>query len=335
MSNAPQAPRPLTLPDLLDLKVVGDPQLSADGSRLAWVVAEANKTDTPKPRSRVWTMVLEGGEPRAFTAEYRTDAAPRWSPDGGMLAFVSDRRDAGKPWLYAIPIGGPECTGGEAELLWDSPGDVSQPRWSPDGRRIACLMTDADTAEQRARKERKDDPRVADSDWRFDRLWVVDVATRQAHCATGERVHVWEYDWSPDGQRLVALVSDHPGDDAWFHAELVTVPAAGGNSDPLCTTRKQYALPRWSPDGRQIAFLSSTWSDPGVVGGDIWVVDAPCGEPRNLTAESGVSASFLAWEPGSAGILFLGYGEGKLTLGRLAVAAGTMERFWTEPITAA
>lgn len=335
MSTDPQTPRPVTLLDLLDLKVVSDPQLSPDGKRLAWVVAEANKTDTPKPRSRVWTMVLDGGEARPFTAAYHSDGAPRWSPDGERLAFVSDRKEAGRSRLYVIPIGGPESTGGEADLFWDSPGDVSQPLWSPDGRAIACRMTDADTPEQRARKQRKDDPQVADSDWRFDRLWVVDAATRKAHCATGERVHVWEYDWSPDGQRFVALVSDHPGDDAWFHAELVTVPAAGGNSDPLCTTRKQYALPRWSPDGRQIAFLSSIWSDAGVVGGDVWVVDAGGGEPRNLTAESGVSASFLSWEPDGAGILFLGYGEGKLTFGRIAVATGAMERFWTEPITAA
>jgi dipeptidyl aminopeptidase/acylaminoacyl peptidase len=176
---------------------------------------------------------------------------------------------------------------------------------------------------------------VADSDWRFARLWVVDVATRAARCVTGERVHVWEYDWSPDGERFVALVSDRPGDDAWFNAELATVPSSGGNSDPLCTTRKQYAMPRWSPDGRSIAFLSCTWSDPGVVGGDIWVVDATGGDPRSLTSGSGVSVSCLAWEPDSAGIRFLGYGEGKLTCGRAPVAAGELERFWTEPITAA
>src|SRR3989442_264746 len=101
---------------------------------------------------------------------------------------------------------------------------VSEPQLSHDGSRLAWVVADADNEEQKARKARKDDPGVADSDWRFARLWVVDAATREARCVTGERVHVWEYGWSPDGQRFVALVSDHPGDDAWYHAELVTVP---------------------------------------------------------------------------------------------------------------
>src|SRR5205807_261739 len=116
---------------------------------------------------------------------------------------------------------------------------------------------------------------------------------------------------------------------------LVTLSAAGGNSDPLCRTGKQYAMPRWSPDGRFIAFISCTWSDAGVIGGDVWIVDARGGEPRSLTGASGVSVSCLEWEPDSAGMLFLGYGGGKLTFGRIDLPGGGLERFWTEPITAA
>jgi dipeptidyl aminopeptidase/acylaminoacyl peptidase len=351
------APRRVTLNDLLDLKLVSDPQLSPDGRRLAWVVGEANKTDTPKPRSRVWAMALDGGSPRPLTGEHHTDAAPRWSPDGRHLLFISDRKEAGKPRLYLMPVGGPESVGGEAELLWPSVGDVSQPCWSADGRRVACLMTDLETDEQRKRKERKDDPQVFDEEPRFDRLWVVDLETRRCsrsgstRCVTGERVHVWEFDESPDGSRFVALVSDRRGEDAWYSARLVTVPAAGGEATLLCTTGKQYAMPRWSPDGRWIAFLSCTWSDRGVIGGDMWVVSAdgageprldaqrqrrgPDPGPRNLTAGSSVSVSCLAWEPESAGILFLGYGEGQLTAGRVDRDTGATERFWTEPITAA
>jgi len=382
MPTHSSAPRRVILADLLDLKLVSDPQLSPDGRRLAWVVGEANKTDTPKPRSRVWAMALDGGgreerpqgarsgSTRPLTGAHGTDTAPRWSPDGRHLLFISDRKagageprfgrgadsgggrapgegagyppsvgegpdPGGKPRLYRMPLGGPDSLGGEAELLWPSAGDVSQPCWSPDGSRVACLMTDPDTDEQRKRNERKDDAQVFDEEPRFDRLWVIDVETRAARCVTGERLHVWQFDESPDGNRFVALVSDRPGEDAWYSARLVTVPAAGGDATPLCTTGKQYAMPRWSPDGRWIAFLSCTWSDRGVIGGDVWVVSVDGGTPRNLTAGSGVSASCLAWEPDSAGIVFLGYGEGQLTAGRIDREAGATERFWTEPITAA
>ena len=62
--------------DLLDLKLVSDPQLSPEGSRLAWVVADANKTDTPKPRSRVWAMALDGGSARPLTGFAQTQKSP-------------------------------------------------------------------------------------------------------------------------------------------------------------------------------------------------------------------------------------------------------------------
>ena len=61
MPTDSSVPRRVTLADLLDLKVVSDPQLSPDGNWLAWVVAESNKTETPKPRSRIWAMTPLNG----------------------------------------------------------------------------------------------------------------------------------------------------------------------------------------------------------------------------------------------------------------------------------
>ena len=73
-----------------------------------------------------------------------------------------------------------------------------------------------------------------------------------------------------DAHHATVALSDRPGDDAWYHAELVTVPAAGGNSDPLCTTRKQVAMPR----SETMYSSLSTSSNDGVFGAPFLCVHA-------------------------------------------------------------
>ncbi|MCA1670423.1 MAG: LpqB family beta-propeller domain-containing protein, partial [Thermomicrobia bacterium] len=84
--------RTVTNDDLFALRVIGEFQVSPDGSRVAFVVA---RTDTEKDRtvSNLWIVDTAGGRPRQLTTAYVSDSAPRWSPDGRMVAFVSDREE--------------------------------------------------------------------------------------------------------------------------------------------------------------------------------------------------------------------------------------------------
>ena len=125
-------PRPITPEDLLAFKEVGDVQISPDGALIAFVVADSFKTDTSAPRSQIWVVPAAGGAARPWTTGPRADTAPRWSPDGRTLAFLSDREDDGTPQIYLL-----DRDGGEARRLTNQPCAVVEIAWSPDGTRIA------------------------------------------------------------------------------------------------------------------------------------------------------------------------------------------------------
>ncbi len=151
---------------------------------------------------------------------------------------------------------------------------------------------------------------------------------------TPPNLHVYEFDWSPDSQSLAYIAADPPGQNNWWVAKLYTqslvataapsyasavapsfssaAPNAGGREgwDPKPTPilspsevagplhGLQIAVPRWSPDGKFIAFIGGLMSDQGVTGGDVWIIPASGGEPRDLTPRRPTSAASITWGPG-------------------------------------
>ena len=320
----------LSVEDVLDLRVVSDVQLAPGGDRVAFVLADGFKPHDEPAQSRVWLVDVANGCARPFTAGPRSDREPRWAPDGGQLAFTSDRIEKGKHQLFVIDV-----AAGEARRVVETPTKVSQPAWSPDGRSIAFIATEPPTDAEKKRKDDHDDADVADAAPKFDRLYVSDVAASTFRQVTDGPHHVWEYDWSPDGSRFVLLTAPRPTDDGWFDSELSIVSAGGGEPQRLVRTGKQFAVPRWSPDGRHVAFISCTWSDPGLVGGDVLVADVASGAVRNLTEGRPLSASWLEWKKDGSGLVFLAHESGNVGLNEIDLAGRAIRQWWLEPFTCA
>src|SRR6516164_5075837 len=154
---------------MLRYRTLPDVRVSPDGKRVAFVVREAIlDREKSEYREQIWLAASDGTASRQVTFAEQTSNAPRWSPDGQWIAFLSKRGDKFAN-VWVLP-----ADGGEAWRLTDSKSDVMQLSWSPDGKWIAYLSPEPDPDKERREKE-KDDARVVGSDEHPTRLWLVSL----------------------------------------------------------------------------------------------------------------------------------------------------------------
>jgi dipeptidyl aminopeptidase/acylaminoacyl peptidase len=221
-ASSPAAAQPMREDDLLRFVWIADPQISPDGSRVAftrvWVDADGDEY-----RTQIW-MAERGRPARAWTSG-QSDAQPRWSPDGLWLAFVR-KTEAGKPsQIHLVP-----ADGGESTPLTSLEGGASEPAWSPDGARIAFTSAHNAALDDPARKKPKNEPgRVVTKpvfrendvgfhdERRKDHVWVIARAGGAARALTAGVFSESGPRWSRDGRRIL-FVSDRR-DEPWFGSE--------------------------------------------------------------------------------------------------------------------
>ncbi len=142
--------RPITEKDLWDFVWIGDPQVSPDGSRVAFVRVTVNDKKEGYNTS-IWSVPVAGGEaPRQLT-KGEHDTTPRWSPDGKFLLFLRSTEKDGKPeppQLAMLPM-----AGGDSFVFTDLPKGAGSPVWAPDGKNIA--FTSETNPEDLAKQEKK------------------------------------------------------------------------------------------------------------------------------------------------------------------------------------
>ncbi len=323
-----RAPRP---DDLYALRVPMDVRLSPDGSRIAFVVKESGP-DRDEYRQSLWLLPADGSAPaRRLTLGAKNDTAPRWSPDGRTLAFLSDRGavlragDAGFRPRDARPIpidsGGTRqpvdatqvwllpMDGGEASQLTTLPESVSDLAWSPDGRRL-CICSPATTSSER-RPDRapgeppKPDARLIDRlqymlngvgfiDDKPPNLWIVDVADRTARRLTSGPSHDEQPAWSPDGSRICFVSNRHPDPDLTWRFDLYLIEADGGRVVRVTGGRgdRLFQHPAWSPDGAWIATMGHRYPAGNASRNDIWRFRAEPGQVgENLSGAADLMAA--------------------------------------------
>jgi dipeptidyl aminopeptidase/acylaminoacyl peptidase len=275
--------------ELIDIDHPADVQLAPDGTYAIFVLGKGYKLAAdkvaPKTLYRVDTAT---GKMSALTdSDTGTNEAPRLSPDGTKLAFFSNRTHHAEMQLYLMP-----ANGGEAQSLTDLRGGIDTPQWLPDGEWISFLYHGSPDLAPRL----DPDPIVVDAHPPFKRVWRINIITRELLSISPEATHVFEYAWSPDGTKLALLIAAHPNPaEGWYAAQLHTIALDTGEMKQVCTVTNQMGRLAWSPDGDSLAFVAGVMSDEGNVSGEIYVVAAAGGEPRNITPGTQHSITWITW----------------------------------------
>jgi dipeptidyl aminopeptidase/acylaminoacyl peptidase len=291
---AAQAPGAWTPELTLTVKRVPTVVPSPDGTQVAFVVGEA-VTDGERSEwvNQIHLAAADGSGSRQLTRGEKSSSDPRWSPDGRAIAFLSTRNGKANIWRISV-------SGGEAEMITDAKGVVSAFEWSPDGSTIAFVMRDAKTeAEEQAIKEKRD-WRTLDEAVKMNRLHVVPLAkdaggSRPPRLLTTDARSVNEFSWAPDGRTIVFAHQKAPAFDYWPTSDLALVTVADGTVTPLAASTRAEEQPRYSPDGRFIAFTIS--DDPPAWAYDrrVHVVPAKGGPARPLAETPDAQATILGW----------------------------------------
>jgi dipeptidyl aminopeptidase/acylaminoacyl peptidase len=293
--------RPMTPEDVLALKNAGAPQMSPDGKTVVYTLSSADLKDN-KSRTEIWIVSTSGGKPRRFTSG-KEDRAPQWSPDGQWIAFLSTRdggNDSPKPQIYVI-----SPFGGEAEKLTDSKTGAQSFTWSPDSKRIAYVAeTPLSDAEEKKQKD-KDDAQVIDGDFRFSRLWTIDVESKKTQEIVKGDFVIGDPQWSPDNARISYTTNPTSKPDDGSLSDIFIANADGsGTPHKLFENDGPDTGARWSPDGKWIAFNSRDTKN-GVIGlQHLYVISPEGGTPRAAAPGFDGQASGVTWSRDSSTLYF-------------------------------
>ena len=192
---------------------------------VAYVVS-SNDREADEARSAIWMASWDGKQRLALTAAADGTEKPKWSPDGGYLAFLSKPAGSDKAQIMLL-----DRRGGNASQLTKVTGDIGDYAWSPDGKRLVFTMTDTDAGTV---------PKpivIGTMHFKQDADGYIGAEQRQ---------HLYLFDVG--SKRVDALTAD---------------------------SQYNEALPSWSPDGSQIAFVRTRVRGPDQVGrADIDVGDS-------------------------------------------------------------
>jgi dipeptidyl aminopeptidase/acylaminoacyl peptidase len=314
-SGTPAASNSKSLDDamkaMFDVHTFQQSEISPNGKQVAWVESLSGPGGAPSANSAIYvaelsapdvTTRITAGDGKTAFEEH--DLA--WSPDGKQIAFLSDAATQGQLQLFVA-----NASGTDAKQLTHLKGFVASPGWAPDGKTVALLFTENATRAAGPLVAETPDEGVVSEEFLEQRLTLVDPATANVRQISAADLYVYEFDWAPDSKRLVITAAHGNGDDNWYIAGLFKIDAASGAmTDVVAKPGMQIGVPKWSPDGKTIAFIGGLMSDEPIVGGDVYLVPEAGGHAQNVTPGMRQTASWLTWTRDSKRILIAEYVDG-------------------------
>jgi dipeptidyl aminopeptidase/acylaminoacyl peptidase len=334
--------RPFDVNALLELKRIGDPQISPDGRWVAFTVQTVDVAANKKPQ-QVWIMPLSGGDPRQITHDGEANQRPRWSPDSKRIAYVSDRSGALQIWLM-------DPDGGNAKQVTDLSTEADGVLFSPDGNNLVFTSSvypqcGADDACNRKliEAERAGKARAHIYTELLYRHWTTWGSKRRSHLLVVPTVGHGavrdltpgnrdvppfslggqdDYDISPDGKEVCYSMNADPVPAISTNSDLYVIPIAGGDARKITSTPGADSSPKYSPDGKYLAWRAQTRAGYESDRWRLMVLERTAGRVSNLTESLDRWVNSFTWSPDSTNLFFTVGDRGRQNIQLMSVNGG-------------
>lgn len=276
--KANQGGRDITIDDLYIWQLPGNPQVSPDGTRIVYEVLSIDK-EADEYRNTLW-LIHGDNEPRKLTSGQWRDGSAAWSPDGGKIAFTSNRAEGSQ--IFVLPI-----DGGEATQITTIESGVDQFLWSPDGSKFAF------TSKIKPKKTSDSDVKVITSAYyKFDgmgfiddkrsHIFVVDASGGEAEqLTTGDYNHA-QIAFAPNGYELAFVANREENWDTRRENDIWTIDIHSKQMRKLTDGQGHWHSPLYSPDGKWLAFMGTADAYSQDVNDGLYIMPTRGGDMRRL-----------------------------------------------------
>lgn len=318
--------------DLFSLEVASDPQISADGSRIAYV-RHSGDIMTDRMRTTIWVIEVRTGQQMPVVAGPGFHSRPRWSPDGTRLAYLSTA-EGGSAQMFVRWM-----QSGESVRLSGLPQTPTSIAWSPDGRRIAYSMFvpgegmklgDLPGKPEGAKWAEPLEIHTALT-YRRDGAGYLKpgnshIFTISADGGASRQLTYGPFNdegplsWTPDGGAILFGGSRSP---SWevepFDSEVFVLELEGNKLTSLTDRDGPDGNPVASPDGRLIAFLGFDDEKLGYHNTLLYVMNRDGSNRRTLTSSLDRSVESPSWSSDSRSIYVTYDDRGETRIARIGL----------------
>jgi dipeptidyl aminopeptidase/acylaminoacyl peptidase len=337
--------KPFDVNALLELKRISDPQISPDGKLVAFTVQTVDVAANKKP-VQVWIVPLEGGAPRQITQDGESNQRPRWSPDSRRIAYLSDRAGSSQIWMM-------DPDGRNATQVTNLATEADGHLFSPDGKNLvftsavypecgaddACNKKNLD-AEKTSKVKARIYTELLYRHWntwqgkRRSHLLVIPVAGGTVRDLTPGQHDVPpfslggsdDYDISPNGQEVCYSMNADPVPAASTDSDLYVVSIAGGQPVKITLTMGADSNPRYSPDGRYIAWRAQQRAGYESDRWRLMTLERSTGKVTNLTESLDRWVNSFTWSPDSGRLFFTMNDRGRQAIQVMPLTGGAAGR---------
>ena len=336
-----QNKRALTFDDLMAISRIADAQISPDGRSVAYVVSSVSKNANRSTRS-IWIVNVSGGEPRQLITSDGNNDTPRWSRDGSRIAFLSTR--AGAPQIFVAL-----ADGSGAKQITSVGDGVGEFVWSPDQSSFA-FVTDVypdcqtlNCSAERSEAAEKSKVKAVVADRLLFRHWTTFKLGKRSHLfvvpsnggdprdltpgdydvppfSLGDPT---AFDFSPDGKEVAFARNTDKVEAISTNNDIFLVPVTGGEPKRITGNNPgSDTTPRYSPDGRWIAYRSQARNGYESDRFRLMLYDRTSGTSKELSTGFDKWVGELVWAPDSQRVFVSAEERGRQLIAAASINGG-------------